>query len=157
MNQRIVEMFVIQAAEQAEQTGRFLSNEERLRYSGRACTFCGALLTPPRSWGERYCDRCPPHEAKLVRIEFHYCQGWNCDTYDAGSGSPLSVRLRFTDSQRLYLLAKRGRALVGRRAKETFYHGVGKGSGTVSLTLTDVQYRALLCACSKCEAKNTTN
>jgi hypothetical protein len=126
----------------------------RRKRAGKVCSYCCASLPRPHSWGEKYCERCPPPEARGVCMSFTFRgDDWHCSFRDAGAGSPLPVHLALRDAGRLYLAAEHGRGIIDSEAKQAFFRAVDAGQGDIRLTLTVEQYQALFTAGSRCNAK----
>jgi len=158
-NETVVQMYMVMASAQFENTDRWLDPDEREKLTGRICSFCRTPLPRENSRRQTYCEHCPPAGVHRIRMDFRFLQRrWYCGFWDTGAGKMLPGRLCFEHADSLYALARRGRGFLegGRFAKFTFFNAIGAGRGVISLTLDESQYHALRAACQKNTAQART-
>lgn len=115
----------------------------RQREAGKICCSCSSPLPAPHTHRETYCARCKP-PAKVVYASFETKQNaWDVVMFDSGT-QRLIRRLRFQDSEKIWEMARRGKALGNLEAKQALEHGISNGKGGLFLKLTAEQYAELV-------------
>lgn len=146
----VVEMYMVMASAQFDNTNPWLDQDEREKLAGRICSFCKTTLPPRTARRQTYCEHCPPTRAHRVRMDFRFLERrWRCEFWDADASEMLPARLSFGHADSLYALARRGRGFIGGGsiAKFSFFNAIGNGRGAINLTLDETQYQALRASC----------
>jgi hypothetical protein len=79
-----------------------------MRYAGKICCECKALLPAPHRRGESLCDRCGGAAKKRVYLHFMFRKGWFCQFLEEDLKTPLPRKVLFEDDAKIWEMAKRG-------------------------------------------------
>ncbi len=110
--------------------------------AGKRCYMCGrAIDTPPWHRGERKCVACSPKRDAYMHFG-RYKDWWHVSFALLPDQKPLARKLTFRDKEKLFELARRAGAAdeIMAELERTLR---AWGQGTITLSLTEAQVRAL--------------